>query len=183
MLRYLNSLLGAACVLLLLAHILWAAALLAGFIGYTPFIGRIGWAFMVCLVLHGLLSVYLFTIPDRPAPRFPYPRSNAGAWAQRISGIAMILLIIPHLMEAYGHVTLSGWYLPKEPTAARYVLEALLLLAVTVHLWQGLSRLPVSLGLLRDEKSLDRWKRGLKAAVAVVTLLVLAALTRYFFFG
>lgn len=182
MLRYINSLLGAACVLLLLAHILWAAGLLLGFIGYTPFIGRIGWAFLVCLTLHALVSVYLLLIHDRPRPRSPYPCSNRGVWVQRISGVAMIALIIPHISEAYGHVTASGWFLPHQPRAGRYILEAALLLAVLLHLWQSLPKLPVSFGLLRDGKSLARWRRGLRIAVALLGILVLAALTRYFFF-
>ena len=183
MLRIINSLLAAACVLLLLFHALWAAALLMGLTGYSPFISRVGWVFLACVVLHGLLSFYLFLIHDRPAPRFPYPRSNAAAWGQRISGAAMVLFIIPHLNEAYGHVTMGGWFLPHEPTAGRYLLEALLLIAVALHLAVSLPRLPLSLGLLRDEGSLRRWRRGLRLGVALIGLLVLAALTKYFFFG
>ena len=183
MLRIINSLLAAACVLLLLFHALWAAALLMGLTGYSPFISRVGWVFLACVVLHGLLSFYLFLIHDRPAPRFPYPRSNAAAWVQRISGAAMVLFIIPHLNEAYGHVTMGGWFLPHEPTAGRYLLEALLLIAVALHLAVSLPRLPLSLGLLRDEGSLRRWRRGLRLGVALIGLLVLAALTKYFFFG
>ena len=183
MLRIINSLLAAACVVLLLLHVLWAAALLVGLTGYTPFISRIGWAFLVCAASHGLLSFYLVLGHDRPAPRFPYPRSNAAAWVQRLSGAAIVVLVIPHLNEAYGHVTMGGWFLPHEPTAGRYLLEALLLIAVALHLAVSLPRLPLSLGLLRDEGSLRRWRRGLRLGVALIGLLVLAALTKYFFFG
>ena len=183
MLRIVNSLLAAACVVLLLLHVLWAAALLAGLIGYTPFISRIGWAFLACVVLHGLLSFYLFLFHDRPAPRFPYPRSNAAAWVQRISGAGMVLFIIPHLNEAYGHVTMSGWFLPHEPTVGRYLLEAGLLVSVVAHLWVSLPRLPLSLGLLRDEGSFRRWQKGLRLGLALTGLTVLMALSKYFLLG
>lgn len=183
MLRIINSLLAAACVLLLLFHALWAAALLMGLTGYSPFISRVGWVFLACVVLHGLLSLYLVLIHDRPAPRFPYPRSNAAAWVQRISGAGMVLFIIPHLNEAYGHVTMGGWFLPHEPTVGRYLLEAGLLVAMTLHLWQSLPRLPLSFGLLRDERSLMRWRRGLHTGVLLVGLIVLAALSKYFLLG
>ena len=183
MLRFFNSVLAAACVALLLLHILWAAALLAGLTGYSNYISLIGWIFLACLTLHGLLSLYLFALHDRPECRFPYPRSNSGALVQRLSGAALIALVIPHINEAYGHVTLSGWFLPNEPTAGRYILEASLLAAVGLHLWQSLPRLPVSLGLLQSEEGLVRWKKAFRLALAAVVLLVLAALTKYFFFG
>lgn len=183
MLRFFNSVLAAACVALLLLHILWAAALLAGLTGYSNYISLIGWIFLTCLTLHGLLSLYLFALHDRPECRFPYPRSNSGALVQRLSGAALIALVIPHINEAYGHVTLSGWFLPNEPTAGRYILEASLLAAVGLHLWQSLPRLPVSLGLLQSEEGLVRWKKAFRLALAAVALLVLAALTKYFFFG
>lgn len=183
MLRIINSLLAAACVLLLLFHALWAAALLMGLTGYSPFISRVGWVFLVCAAFHGLLSFYLVLFHDRPAPRFPYPRSNAGAWVQRISGAAMVLFIIPHLNEAYGHVTMTGWFLPHEPTVGRYLLEAGLLVAMTLHLWQSLPRLPLSFGLLRDESSFRRWQKGLRLGLALTGLTVLMALSKYFLLG
>ena len=183
MLRFFNSVLAAACVALLLLHILWAAALLAGLTGYSNYISLIGWIFLTCLTLHGLLSLYLFALHDRPECRFPYPRSNSGALVQRLSGAALIALVIPHINEAYGHVTLSGWFLPNEPTAGRYILEASLLAAVGMHLWHSLPRLTVSLGLLQSEEGLVRWKKAFRLALAAVALLVLAALTKYFFFG
>ena len=183
MLRIVNSLLAAACVVLLLLHVLWAAALLAGLIGYTPFISRIGWVFLVCAASHGLLSFYLVLFHDRPALRFPYPRSNAGAWVQRISGAALVVFVIPHLNEAYGHVTMTGWFLPHEPTVGRYLLEAGLLVSVVAHLWVSLPRLPLSLGLLRDEGSFQRWQKGLRLCLALTGLTVLMALSKYFLLG
>lgn len=183
MLRIINSLLAAACVILLAVHALWAAALLFGLTGYSPVISRVGWVFLACVVLHGLLSFYLVLFHDRPAPRFPYPRSNAAAWAQRISGAAMIIFILPHINEAYGHVTMGGWFLPHEPTVGRYLLEAGLLAAVVLHLWVSLPKLPLSLGLLRDEGSFRRWQRGLRLGLALTGLTVLAALSKYFLFG
>ena len=183
MLRIINAFLAAVCVALLVVHALWAAALLAGLTGYSPFISRIGWVFLVCAASHGLLSFYLVLFHDRPAPRFPYPRSNAAAWVQRISGAALVVFVIPHLNEAYGHVTMTGWFLPHEPTVGRYLLEAGLLVAMTLHLWQSLPRLPLSFGLLRDERSLMRWRRGLHTGVLLVGLIVLAALSKYFLLG
>ena len=108
---------------------------------------------------------------------------NAAAWVQRISGAGMVLFIIPHLNEAYGHVTMTGWFLPHEPTVGRYLLEAGLLVAMALHLWQSLPRLPLSFGLLRDERSLMRWRRGLHTGVLLVGLIVLAALSKYFLLG
>lgn len=183
MLRYVNSALGAACLLLLLGHLLWGAALLFGIIGYTPLIARLGWALLVCLILHALLSLYLVFIQDRPRPRFPHARANSGAWVQRLSGLALLLLLIPHVVRGYGHMTMSGFFLPDPPTVGRYLMESLLLLAVALHLEQSLSKLTLSLGLLRDERSLEGWRRGMRIGVAALTLWVWAALTSYFFFG
>ena len=183
MLRIINSFLAAVCVALLFVHALWAAALLAGLTGYSPFISRIGWVFLVCAAIHGLLSFYLVLFHDRPALRFPYPRSNAAAWVQRISGAALVVFVLPHLNEAYGHVTMSGWFLPHEPTLGRYLLEAGLLVSVVLHLWVSLPRLPLSLGLLRDEGSFRRWQKGLRLGLALTGLTVLMALSKYFLLG
>ena len=183
MLRIINSLLAAACVALLFVHALWAAALLSGLTGYSPMISHIGWVFLTCLILHGLLSCYLVLFHDRPAPRFPYPRSNAAAWAQRISGAALVVFVLPHIHEAYGQVTMGGWFLPHEPTVGRYLLEAGLLVSVAVHLWLSLPRLTLSFGLLRNEGSLRRWERGLRLFLLLLALLVFMALSKYFLLG
>ena len=95
----------------------------------------------------------------------------------------MVLFIIPHLNEAYGPVTMTGWVLPHEPTVGRYLQEAGLLVSVVAHLWVSLPRLPLSLGLLRDEGSFRRWQKGLRLGLALTGLTVLMALSKYFLLG
>lgn len=180
MLRLINSLLAAISVLLLLVHGLLAAAFLAGLLSYTPVVKDLGWAFLIAAGLHAGLSCWLFLFYDRPRPRFPYARTNSSTWLQRGAGLALAILTLFHLNEAYGHVTMTGWYLPHSPTWGRFALEALLLLATAWHLWFSLPRLSLSLGLLRREEDWLRWRTACRWGAALVFLLILAALSCYF---
>ncbi len=155
MIRKINAFLGLALIILLLIHGVSGAFVLIGIIpGGNQIRAYITKAMMVCFILHGLIGIKLTidTLKTNKKNGALYLKDNKVFWIRRISGLAMILFVIDHIVLFQGkqgevfRLTLFG--------RARLITSLLLVLTVCVHVVSNIRPLMVAFGSDRFRKIL-----------------------------
>ncbi len=147
MIRKINSFLGLGLVVLLLYHAITGAFQLMGIMtGGSQVRKFISWVMMVFFVAHGAIGIKL-TIDSIRLYRKNgalYLRENRVFWIRRISGFAMIFLVVDHILLFMG-VGAEPQRLPYFGPA-RLASSLLLVLAICVHLVSNIRPLMVAFG-------------------------------------
>jgi len=171
--RKLNALVTAALAVLIVWHGLSGSFMLLELnAGMSK---CVAWSATTLAALHAVLSLWLGarTIKAARGGKL-YLRQNARFWAVRVSGIALIFLLVLH-MGAFGRVR-SGQFVLFEFTAARFAVELAMAAALAVHALAGLGPLLVSLGVPGWRSRHD----GALLFLAALLLFFAAALTVYY---
>ena len=92
-----NNILARVIIVLFLLHALMGSLMLLGVstISFQP----LSWLLLIAVVIHGilgLLSTFMAVKSGKASGRW-YVRQNAAFWTKRISGIAILLLLVFHV--------------------------------------------------------------------------------------
>ncbi|MBN7774355.1 hypothetical protein [Clostridium aminobutyricum] len=179
MIRTINSFLGLASILLFCIHGISMGLFLAGYFPYSHTRAYWGYALLLCVILHAILSLFLITLGDGKKKQFSYVKQNAGSYIQRILGILMIALIYLH-MSAYGYINEDGAYLLKEPDKSTFVTQVLLVLVAGAHLLLSFPKSAITLGMINNESEYKNYKNLSYMIFFIVVGISLNGLWRYF---
>lgn len=179
MIRYINSLLGVAAALLFSIHAITMGLFLAGYLQYEPTRKYWGYALLVCVILHGLLSMMLVMFADGRRKYFAYFKKNIGIHTQRILGILTAALIYRH-MAAYGYINEVGIYVIKEPTISRFITELIMAIIVGGHIVLGLPKAAITLGTIKSSEEIKSQRNLAYMIFFLVEAIAINGLVRYF---
>ncbi|WP_312648549.1 hypothetical protein [Aminipila sp.] len=179
MIRYINSLLGVAAVILFVIHGITMGLFLAGYLDYSPTRKYWGYALLVCVILHGILSMMLVIFADGKRKHLAYLKKNAGAHSQRILGIIAAVLIYRH-MAAYGYVNEAGIYIFKEPTLTTFISEVLMAIVVGAHIVLSLPKAAITLGVITKQEEMKNQRNLAYTIFFLVESVSLYGLYKYF---
>jgi len=174
--RKVNAILGPALIVLLLIHAISGVLQLYGFLpGGNTIRSVLSWLLAGCTAFHAVIGIVLTVQTLRACKRSgrAYFRGNERFWIARLSGFAMLFLILYHILiftEPAGEVfrlQAFGWV----QTAA----HILLVLALGVHLITNIR--PLFMGLGIENRT---FLRDILIVLSVVLLVCAAAFIYYY---
>lgn len=173
-LRAINAVVSVAMLGLFVVHGVGNAFQMMG-VG-TPLSKAISYALVACVVVHLLIGVVLTadTLRAQRLAGVAYPARNKRFWAVRLSGFAVALLIVTHVLQFWrsdgGVVRLAPFLGPQ------LVVSILMVVAIAVHVLANVEPLMVSLGVGRPRER----ARDLLLVFAVALLLMAAGFVVYY---
>lgn len=173
--RKINAILGPLLIVLLLIHVIWGSFQLTSLVPGGSVIRKILSYVMVCAVLlHIIIGIRLTadTITAARRSGTSYFKGNELFWIRRISGLAMIILIIYHVMIFTGS---SGEAFRLHTFGIIQLAGSILLAAVLIiHLAVNIRPLCIALGIA------DR--KYVKDVIIVLSIIMLLAAAAFVFY-
>ena len=170
-----NAVLTAAILLLFLAHAVFGSVLLIG--PYTKAAKALAHPLATLIVIHIILGVKLTadTLRVWKKTGVSYFSENRLFWARRISGLAIMVLMLFHL-GAFGRMV-NGVYemIPFSPP--RLAAELLLVFSLAVHVTANVRPMLISLGVRRLKGAAG----GILFVLSLLLLVATAAFILYYF--
>ena len=169
-----NAILTAAILALFLVH-----AILGGFqlfgVGSTAVKG-IAWAALVLIVVHTAIGIKYTadTLRVWKKTGVSYFRENLLFWARRVSGFAVMILLVLHL-TAFGD-TSGGAYRLKWFDGARLTVQLLLVAAIALHVLTNVKPMLISFGV----RSLKERTGDILFVLSVLLLFFASAFIAYY---
>ncbi|QHI72746.1 hypothetical protein [Aminipila terrae] len=179
MIRCINAWLGAAAVALFTIHGITMGLFLAGYLDYSPTRKYWGYALLICIILHGVISLMLVIFADGKRKSFVYFKENRKTHLQRILGIIGAVLICHH-MVAYGYVNAAGVYILKEPSFTTFITEAAMAVVLGAHIVLSLPKAAITLGMIKTQKEIKLQTNLAYILFFMVESIVLYGLCSYF---
>ena len=172
--RKLNALLTAAILVLCVLHGVLGSFQLLGWGTVTN--KWLTHGLLTLAALHGLVSLKLTWDAVRVWKRTgaPYLRENALFWARRISGVALMVLLVFHV-TAFSYAA-EGAFRLRWFTAARLATQLLLVAALAVHVITNVKPALIAFGIRR----LKPRAADLLFVLSLLLLLFAAALIVYY---
>lgn len=130
----------------------------------------------ICVIIHTILSIIstVHTIKCCSKGGKWYLKENASFWAKRISGIAILFLLIFHI-QAYT-TSVNGVYFFKEFTLIGLISQLLFIFAIFLHLLLSLKSLLIAKGVLKwKERKID-----LTLILSIFTVFFTIAIITYY---
>ena len=174
--RKINAILGPLMIVLLLIHIISGAFQLYGLIpGGSVVRSVLSWLLLGLVLLHMIMGIALTarTLRDSRRSGVSYFRNNQRFWIARMSGFAMLLLIVWHLMvfafpsgevfrlHAFGGLQMAG--------------HILLVLVLLLHLAVNIKPLFIALGIADR-----RFIKDILIVLSIIMLVCAAAFVVYY---
>lgn len=172
--RLANAVVAVAMVVLLAVHGVGNALQLVG-IG-TPTQVVLGWALLVIACLHVLFGIVLTaeTLRAQKSAGVSYPGLNKRFWVARISGLAIAVFVIAHVIQFMqvgdGPVRLAYF------GSMQLACQILLVVSVVVHVAANAKPLMISLGVPRPGG------RALDLALVVSAIMLIAGIAFVVYF-
>lgn len=153
--RRLNALITALVMAMFLVHLVWGSLILFGMTkGGSSIMSLTSWLLLILICVHALISIKL-TLDTVSASRKAgifYPKENRLFLARRISGFALMLFLIVHVIVFRTDMS-SGRPRLQLFDAAALTSQILMAASLLVHLLTNISPLRIALGI-RDGKNL-----------------------------
>ena len=169
-----NAILTAAIMLLFLLH-----AILGGFqlfgVGATA-LKAVAWAALVLVAAHTLIGVKLTadSIKVWKKTGAGYFRQNKLFWARRVSGFAVMVLLVFH-MTAFGYSN-GGAYRLRWFTDFKLATQILLIVTLAVHVLMNVRPMLISFGV----RGLKKYVGDILFVLSVLLLFMAAAFIVYY---
>lgn len=179
--KTLNSILSFIIVICLIDHVTMMSLLLSGLISYSPALKISGYVSLCMIIFHavyGFVCIYKGSRGKAPAEN-SYWYQNKTMAVQRISAIAMVLLILLHTAGKITSLSVYGFVMNKHIAGLMFLW--LLAFCVALHIWLSIPKAAVSIGLIRGKISTRVW--NLIAAVLAVLLFVSIIISSMLYFG
>lgn len=176
--RKCNAILTVLILLLFLYHLLYGAMELAGMVrGGSAVFGALSDVLIALIFAHIVIGIILTaqTLKAERQAGVSYVKQNRLFWVRRISGFALFLFMLAHVLIFTGTTT-GGVYRLKEFTAFRLATQILLVLSLLLHLCTNITPLKIALGIT-DKRSV---KTDVILVLAVLLLLAGLAFVLYF---
>lgn len=169
-----NAILTAAILVLFLAHAILGGFQLLG-VGSTA-LRAVAWAAVGLVAVHTALGIKLTadTLRVRKRTGVGYFRENTLFWARRISGFAVMVLLVFHL-TAFGDSSGAAYRLAWFDTA-KLVTQLLLVAAVALHVLSNVKPMLISFGI----RGLKERAGDILVILSVVMLFLAAAFIVYY---
>lgn len=149
-----NNRLARIIIILFLLHAFMGSLILLGF--STVSFVWLSWILFTAVIIHGSLGI-LSTISALKIGRKTknwYLRKNASFWTKRISGLAIMLLLIFHITAYTTNV--NGHFFLKEFTVWRMLAQILLIAAIFIHLAVSIKSMLIAKGTVKfKERTMD----------------------------
>ena len=170
-LRKINSLLIAILVLMLFYHALLAALYFFGIIGYMPDFKITGRRLFYPLVLHIIISLYLYFKEKSKSKRYSNLIKETNQ--QLITGICIIIFSTLHILNySWGSVSDNTELFT---TLSHIVVDNLLFVSIALHLRVSLPRLLISFGLLQGKDDYANAKSKINKIILVLLIIIFMA--------
>ena len=171
-LRKINSILVIIMILMLLHHGVMSALYLSGLISYSPSFQITGRRLFYPLVLHILISAYLY-LKDKRRNVKTYSALISETTQQIVTGIGIVVFVSLHIMSyMMSPIDVS---LDFQVKLIHFIIDIGLFLSIGLHLRVSIPRLGVSLGFLENKDSYRNFKEKFnKFILIVIALLILA---------
>lgn len=177
LLRKVNAIVAGAMVVCLFIHAVGNAFQLIGIGTVVP--RALAYVLLAAAIVHLLIGIVLTvdTVRTQKAPGASYFGLNKRFWVSRISGLAIAVFIICHIV-IFGHFGPSdGSFRLSFFGQIQLVLSLLLVASLAVHILSGLQPLSISLGLSGPRA------RAVDVGIVVCILLVFLAIAFFIYFS
>ena len=169
-----NNILVRVIIVLFLLHALMGSLMLLGFstISFQP----LSWLLLTAVAVHGILgilSTFMAVKSGKTSGRW-YIRQNAAFWTKRISGIAILFLLVFHI-TAYT-TSVNGRFFLKEFTFLRMLSQILLVLAIFIHLAVSIKSMLIAKGTVKFRERTVDWM----LVLSILMLFFAAAVILYY---
>ena len=171
-----NAFISAGIIVLLLIHGIAGSYQLLGLLpGGNTTLEVLAWAMAGLIALHMILGIKLTydTLAACRRSGAPYFRRNLGFWTKRISGFAIILFVILHLLVFAD--TGSGLFRLHLFAGKELAASILLVISLLVHVLTNLKPLAISFGA-------GGFYRFLRDALFVLAVVLLACAAAFVFY-
>lgn len=174
--RRFNAALTAVILLLFLVHGIEGGFQLMGFRGASSFQKTLAWITAGLITVHMLIGVKLTadTLQVRKKTGVSYFKENALFWARRISGFAVMILLLFHI-TAFGGGS-GGRVRLLRFTSFRLAVQLLLTAAIAVHVISNVKPMLIALGI----PDLKRRAGDILAVLSVLLLFMAFAMIVYY---
>lgn len=176
--RKLNAAIGVAMIVLFLVHGIAGGYQMAGILpGGNPVLTALAWVLVALVCIHVVLGTILTVRSIRACGtgRRAYGRENAAFIVRRVSGFAILVFLVAHVIVFYGSHTPAGFRLSLFE-GPQLVLSVCLVVSLAIHLLCNIRPLFIGLGL---DKRARRW--DLIIILAVVLAFCLAMFVVYYY--
>lgn len=166
-----NHILARIIIVLFLLHALMGSLMLLGFstISFLP----LSWILFLAVIVHGILGMLSTVSAVTGAKKAGcwYFRPNAAFWTKRISGIAILLLLVFHV-TAYT-TSVDGRFFLKEFTLCQMILQVVLILSVFIHLAVSIKSMLIAKGTVKFKERTADWMLVLSILMLFFTVAVI----------
>lgn len=170
-LRKINSLLIVILGLMLVYHALLATLYFFGLISYMPDFKITGRRLFYPLVLHIIISLYLYFKEKRWSNKYSNLINETNQ--QMITGIGIIVFAALHILNySWGSVSDNTNLFT---TLSHIIADNLLILSIALHLRVSLPRLFVSFGFLDGKKDYANAKSKINKIVLILLVIIFMA--------
>lgn len=164
-LRKINSIILILILFILIRHAIITSLCMAGLIKYSPNLKETGRELFLCLLLHIIISFYLFIkdkIKQKNIKTYSFIRKDTDI--QIYSGIVIIVFIILHIIIYQASVM----NLPLSIKIMHIIIDTLLFISINIHLQVSIPRLLISFGFLKADQSYQKINMLIKIALFII---------------
>lgn len=178
MMRRVNAWLGVAIIVLFLVHGIAGGYQLAGILpGGNQVLTVLAWVLVALVVAHVVIGTIL-TVQSVRASRVGgkvYAKENAAFIVRRVSGFAILIFLVAHVVIFYGDYS-SGSYRLSLFEGPQLVLSICLVVSLAVHILSNIKPLFIGLGVNQKSRRTD-----LVIILAVVLVFCAVMFAVYFY--
>ena len=166
-----NNILARIIIILFLLHALMGSLMLLGLstISFLP----LSLILLVAVIIHGILGIIstLSAVVSGKKSGHWYLKQNAAFWTKRISGIAILLLLVFHVTAYTTNV--DGRFFLKEFTLCRMLSQILFILAIFIHLAVSIKSMLIAKGTIKYKEKTTDWMLVLSIMMLFFTVAVI----------
>ena len=151
--RLVNAVVTTIIMMLFFIHMIWGGLELAGVIsGGSKLFLILSCLLIAFIIIHMIISLKFTadTIKACRISKVSYFKENRIFWLRRISGVALMLFIIIHVLIFLGK-NANGVYLLNVFNAAALISQLLMVVSLLVHLISNITPLRIAFGIV-DKK-------------------------------
>ncbi|MEG1560489.1 MAG: hypothetical protein RRY79_06850 [Clostridia bacterium] len=174
--KKINALVSVALCFTAILHAVSFSGCIMGIIPYFPFLNIMGRITLTLLVIHIIISLCVFFFSNDSGVVGHYGFLNKSTIIQRISAIAMMILVHVHLIG--GFFGKDG--APDQPLKTILcIFEILFLASICLHISLSVPKALITLGLTQKEKTINASKKISYVFIALVFLFCLIGTAVY----
>ncbi len=172
--RKINNILARIIIIIFLLHAFMGSLLLLELSSVS--LHKLSRILVVLVIVHGILGI-IATIASVRSGAISgrwYLKQNAAFWTKRISGAAIMLLLIFHVTAFTTSV--NGKFFLKEFTLCSMLLQLVFILSIFIHLAVSIKPMLIAKGVLKYKERAFDWM----LVLSVMTLAFILSVIAYF---